>query len=79
MVYSTAGAVINTLKKERLVVDKELPTVSITSPAAGGTLNQTVTISTQATDVNPSSVPVDRVEFYLDDVLIGTDTTESGS
>ncbi|MFX0094623.1 MAG: Ig-like domain-containing protein, partial [Candidatus Hodarchaeota archaeon] len=51
--------------------DTTPPTVSITSPADGATVGGTVTISASASD----NVGVTKVEFYVDDVLKGTDTS----
>jgi len=47
------------------------PTVSLTAPANGATVTGTISILATATD----NVGVSRVEFYVDDVLIGSDTT----
>lgn len=47
------------------------PTVSITSPADGSTGSGAITISAQATD----NVGINRVEFYINNVLKAADTT----
>jgi len=47
------------------------PQTSITSPANGATVSGTVTIQAQASDANG----VIRVEFFVDGVLKGSDTT----
>ncbi len=47
------------------------PTVSITNPAAGATLSGTVTVTANATD----NLGVTKVEFKVDGVSIGVDTT----
>ncbi len=47
------------------------PNCSITAPTDGATVSDTVTISATATD-NDS---VNRVEFYVDGTLLGTDST----
>jgi len=47
------------------------PTVSITSPSPGATVSGTVDVTADASDDNG----VDKVEFYIDDVLKSTDTT----
>lgn len=47
------------------------PTVSITSPADGATVTGIVTITGDATD----DIGVEKVDFYYDSTLIGTDTT----
>lgn len=51
--------------------DRVAPTVSITSPASGGTVSGTVTVSASATD----NTSVSSVSFYANGALIGTDTT----
>lgn len=54
-------------------VDTVNPTVSITSPASGSSVTQgsAVTISANASD----NVGVTKVEFYVDGVLLNSDTT----
>jgi len=54
------------------VTDPILPDVEITSPAADGTVSGMVPISVTAVDVGSG---ISYVEFYLDGVLIGTDST----
>lgn len=51
--------------------DTTPPATSVTSPAANASLSNTQTISANATD----AVGVTRVEFYIDNQLIGTDTS----
>ncbi len=51
--------------------DATPPTTSLTAPAAGATLSNTVTVSANASD----NVGVTKVEFYAGTTLIGTDTT----
>ncbi len=53
------------------VVDVTLPVVSITSPTASSTVSGVVQIDATATD----NTGVSRVEFYVDSVLLSTDTT----
>jgi archaellum component FlaF (FlaF/FlaG flagellin family) len=50
--------------------DTQPPTVAITSPANGATLNGTVSVAANATD----NVAVSRVEMLLDGSLVATDT-----
>ena len=50
--------------------DSTPPSVSITAPAAGATLEGTVYLSATATD----NLEVKRVEFYVDGALAGSDT-----
>ncbi len=52
--------------------DTTPPTVTITDPADGATVSGIVTISADASD----DVGVSKVEFYVDNTLIGTDTSE---
>lgn len=56
------------------VTDTTTPSVSLTSPASGATLNGTVTLTATATD----NVGVTKVEFLSDGVVLGTGTA-SGS
>jgi len=51
--------------------DTQKPTVSITSPSAGSTVQGTITIQANATD----NEGIDRIEFLVDGVLRGTDST----
>jgi hypothetical protein len=57
-----------------VTVDNAAPTVNITSPAAGSTISGTATINATATD-NSGGSGIAKVEFYVDGVLTGTDTT----
>ena|GEM_PF-5193778 len=49
--------------------DKEPPEISITQPASGDTVGGIVTINADATD----NKGVEKVEFYIDNVLVSTD------
>jgi hypothetical protein len=51
--------------------DTTAPTVSVTAPVNGATVSGTATISASASD----NVGVSSVEFYVDSVLKGTDTS----
>lgn len=51
--------------------DTVAPTVSVTAPASGATVKETVSVSAAASD----DVGVAKVEFYLDGVLKATDST----
>jgi hypothetical protein len=53
--------------------DTTNPVVSITAPTNNATLNATTTVTANATD----DVAVNKVEFYVDGALKGTDTTGS--
>lgn len=55
----------------RQAADTTAPSVSITSPAGGAAVTGTVTISAAASD----NIGVSRVEFYIDGVLSGSDTS----
>jgi hypothetical protein len=52
-------------------VDAVVPTVSLTAPTTGSTVSKTVNVTATATD----NIRVSKVEFYLNGVLIATDTT----
>jgi hypothetical protein len=51
--------------------DTTAPTVAMTAPAAGATLSGTTTVTATASD----NVAVVKVDFYIDGVLRGTDTS----
>ena len=51
--------------------DTTLPSVSITSPANGDTVSGTVSIAASASD----NTAISKVEFFVNDVLQGTDIT----
>ncbi|MFC1717863.1 Ig-like domain-containing protein, partial [Candidatus Poribacteria bacterium] len=51
--------------------DNITPTVTITSPASGSEVSDTVAISADASD----NMGVEKVEFYVDTVLLANDTT----
>lgn len=51
--------------------DNVAPVVHITSPVNGSTVKGSITVSAEASD----NVAVTRVEFYLDEKLIGTNTS----
>ncbi len=51
--------------------NKTPPSVVLTEPGAGSTVNGTVTLLATASDASG----VSRVEFYVDGTLLGTDTT----
>ena len=53
------------------VVDTTPPTVDVTNPVNGAEVSGTVIVTASAAD----DVGVSRVEFYLDNTLVGTDTT----
>lgn len=55
--------------------DTTSPVVSITSPANNATISTTTTVTANATD----DVAVNKVEFYVDGALKGTDTTASSN
>jgi subtilisin family serine protease len=51
--------------------DTTVPTVTVTAPSAGATLTGTVTLSANASD----NVGVARVDFLVDGLMVGSDTT----
>lgn len=56
------------------LADLVAPTASITSPTAGSNVRSTVTVNVTAAD-NAGGTGISKVEFYVDAVLIATDTT----
>jgi hypothetical protein len=57
-----------------VTVDNAAPTVSITSPTAGAIVNGTVAINATSAD-NTGGSGINKVEFYVDGTLAGSDTT----
>jgi subtilisin family serine protease len=68
---NTAGTTPITVTLSNTPPDTTLPVVSITAPAAGATVSGTVTVTASATD----NVGVKRVDFYVDGILLASDTT----
>ncbi len=56
------------------ITDQTAPTVSLTAPTAGSTLAGTISLSANAND-NTGGSGVAKVEFYVDNVLKGSDAT----
>lgn len=56
------------------VADKTAPTVSLTAPANNATVIGTIPLTATAAD-NTGGTGVAKVEFYVQDALVGTDTT----
>ncbi len=54
-----------------ITVDNSLPTASITAPASGSTVSGAVNITASASD----NQQVSKVEFYVDNSLLSTDTS----
>ena len=69
--YENGGNAVARLSWKEAPTDDNPPSVSITSPVDGATVSSTVTVSADATDDNG----INKVEFYLDDVLKSTDTS----
>jgi chitodextrinase len=57
-----------------VTVDNAAPSVSISSPASGSTVNGTLTINVNSSD-NTGGSGVSKVELYVDGVLNSTDAT----
>jgi hypothetical protein len=68
---TTSAAVSVTVSNTAPPPDTTPPAVSITSPAGGASLSGTATISASASD----NVGVTRVEFFVDGVLLASDTS----
>ena len=73
--YDAAGNVTQSpsvnVSVNNVVVDTIAPTTAITSPAAGATVSGTVAIAASASD----NVGVNKIEFYVNGALQGTDTS----
>ncbi len=65
-----AGNTSNSVS-DSIVLNTVAPTVTLTAPAAGSTVRGTVPLAATASDTNG----IARVEFYVDDLLVGTDTS----
>jgi hypothetical protein len=57
-----------------VTVDNAAPTVSITAPTNGSTVNGTVAVNSTAAD-NAGGSGISKVEFYVDGALTGTDVS----
>ena len=68
---SDASGNVGTSAAVNVTVDNTGPAVSVTSPANGSTVTGLVTISADASD----SAGVTQVQFFVDGVLLATDTT----
>lgn len=55
------------------------PQVEITAPTAGETISSSVTVRADAYDTASTLSGIKSVSFYVDGVLIGTDTTAEGT
>ncbi|ADI84783.1 Ig-like domain-containing protein [Geobacter sulfurreducens] len=73
--YDAAGNVGQsssvTVTVSNTVADTTVPTVAVSSPANGATVTGTVSMAATASD----NVGVSKVEFYVNNVLKGSDTT----
>jgi len=76
-VYGTDG-LVNSDSAAALVVDNILPSVTIGSPSLNDRVKGTVSVEATAYDDATSSLPVNRVELYVDGQLSGSDTTGTG-
>ena len=68
---TTSGAVSVTVSNTAPPPDTTPPSVSITSPTGGASVSGTTTIAANASD----TVGVTRVEFFVDGVLLSSDTS----
>ena len=70
--YETPGVITPEISSYLTKFDLQAPTVSITAPANGATVSDTISITADAAD----NVGVTKVEFYVDtSTKIGEDTT----
>lgn len=68
----------NSYTRNVRVIDVKAPTTAITSPANNGTVRRNKTTVIQATASDTQSA-IEKVEFYVNGVLKGTDTTAAYS
>jgi chitodextrinase len=73
-VASDAAGNTTTSTSVSVTVDNAAPTVSITAPTNGATVSGTTPFSANSSD-NSGGSGVNRVEFYVDNALVNTDTT----
>jgi Sulfatase/Bacterial Ig domain/Domain of unknown function (DUF4976) len=73
VVTGTGGGITQTTSFNLTVKDGIKPTVTMTSPANGSTVSGIITVAADASD----NVKVDRVQFKLDGVNLGTADTTS--
>ena len=69
--YGVFPRTVVVFEKVASVTDTTPPTVSVTAPTNNATVSGTITISANASD----NIGVTKVEFYVGNALIGTDTT----
>ena len=69
--YAANGVTLTSAVRTVTIKDTTAPAVAMTAPAAGSALSNSVTVSATASD----NVGVTKVEFYVDGVLVATDTT----
>lgn len=67
---NVAGQTVTASLPAPILYDVAGPTLAITNPAPDSYINNSITLSATATD--PAGVA--RVEFYVDDILVSTDT-----
>jgi hypothetical protein len=67
---SSAGNIATALLAQAILLDTAGPVLAITNPADASFINGSITLQATATD--PAGVA--RVEFYIDNVLVATDT-----
>jgi hypothetical protein len=70
-VTAVGGATATSTVRTVTIKDTTAPTAALTAPANGATATNTVTIAANAAD----NLGVSKVEFYVDAVLVATDTT----
>jgi fibronectin type 3 domain-containing protein len=68
---ASTGNLVSASLPQGLLFDTQGPSLNVTNPAAGAYINKSITISAEAFD--PAGVA--KVEFYINDALLSTDTT----
>jgi phosphodiesterase/alkaline phosphatase D-like protein len=71
--YATNSAGTGYGAQRSFTTNSETITVTITNPTEGEQVSGTITIEASAADTIQT---VSRVEFYIDDIIIGTDTSQ---
>ena len=67
----------NTGQAKLIIIDNTNPTITLNLPLVGATVNGTINFDTSPLDAGGNDSNIDKVEFYLDGILIGTDASSS--
>jgi hypothetical protein len=74
----TTGENDGSSMKFAIVVDNTNPTVTLNSPADNALVSGGITLDTSPLDAGGNDSNVDKVEFYVNNILVGTDGSAGG-